>query len=108
MIGSRRHLITIQKNTPTRVKGVRADVWSTLASVYAEIKTLGGGERQAADQREMVATHKITMRYRASAADITRSRYRVTFSGKTFDVRGVVHPDPRKELTIMRVQEVVT
>lgn len=133
MIGKRRQRVTIQKNTPTRVKGVRTDVWGDVDEVYAEIKTLGGRERRNADQNEMVTTHEIRMRYRASVSDVLEfiaggvfefiaggsfeflfgdteplARYRIKFGSKYFEVRSVLHPDPRRETTVMRVEEVVT
>ena len=136
MIGKRHHRVSIQENTPTRIKGVRTDSWNEVDEVWAEIKTMGGAERQSADQKESVVTHEIHMRFRAASISslfefiydeifhfisgpsfqfifnevpgFVQSKYRIVFGSTVFDVRGVVHPDPRRETTIMRVQEVVT
>jgi len=114
MIGSRRHLITIQKNTPTRVKGVKTDVWSNVGNFYAEVKSIGkrlsfsGNEIQVANQRKMVSSYEVKIRYRTGESDSTSTSQRVLFNGKAFDIRSVLHLEPRRSFTIMRVQEVVT
>lgn len=133
MIGKLRHRVTIQKNTPTRVKGVRTDNWRDVNEVYANVRTLRGSERSMADQKESVLSHEVTMRYRASLSDDFEfldgeifefldgerftfligdtealARYRVKFGNRFFDIRSVLHPEPRREHTVMRVEEVVT
>lgn len=133
MIGKLRHRVTIQKNIPTRVKGVATDQWGDVNEVYAQVRTLRGTERPMGDQKEEVLTHEVWMRYRASLADYLEfigggifefigggswdflrgdtealARYRIKFGSRFFDIRSVRHPDPRREWTVMRVEEVVT
>ncbi len=134
MIARRRHRLTLQKNTPTTVKGVNTDVWTDMGTVYGHIRTMRGVERERGSQKESVTTHEIRMRYRSSlAASLWAyigggsfsfigggemqflfggtemlARYRVKFGSKYFEVRSVLQPDPRRLYTVMRVEEVVT
>jgi len=128
-----RHRVAIQHNVPTRTKGVRADNWLTLETVYAKIRTLGGMEVVRADQKEGLLTHEVETRYRANFGGILQDttgeplqatdgtyielsgtysemlpRYRLSYAGRTFSIEGVVHPYPGNDRTVLRVREVVS
>ena len=61
--GLLRHRIVIQQNTPTR-DGFNAlvDSWSTFATLWAQIKTVSGGETVEQQQAAAVRTHQFTIR----------------------------------------------
>lgn len=133
MIGKLRHTVQVQKNYPTRTKGVKADDWRTLETVYARIEPLRGTEASSADQKEAVNQHRVTMRYRPNVGDVFQflngdvfefldgedfefvdaasdilARYRIKFGSRVFDIRDVQQLYPHDEFTVLRVDEVVT
>lgn len=133
MIGQLRHRVQVQKNYPTRTKGVKADDWRTLETVYARVEPLSGSEVVSADQKEGVVQHRITMRYRPNVGDVFQfldgavfefldgvdfefvdaasdilARYRIKYGTKLFDIRDVQQMYPHDEFTVLRCDEVVT
>ena len=123
----------MQKNYPTRVKGVRSDDWRTLETVYARVEPLRGTEVTAADQKEALNLHRVTMRYRPNVGDVFQflngdvfefldgedfefvdaasdiiGRYRIKYGSLLFDIRDIQQMYPHDEYTVLRVEEVVT
>ena len=80
MIGSLRHRVTLQQNFPTRSQGVKTDVWSDIATVYARVEPLRGSEVTSAEQREALNLHRVTMRYRPVLTELFQF-----LDGDTFD-----------------------
>lgn len=133
MIGQLRHRIDIQKNYPTREKGVKSDDWRTLETVYARVEPLRGSESATASQKEALVDYRITMRYRPNVGDVFQfltldvfefldgedfefvdaasdilSRYRVVYGSKTLDIKDVQQLYPHSEFTVLRAEEVIT
>lgn len=128
-----RHRVDIQHNVPSRVKGVKQDNWLTLETVYASIRTLGGREIIRGEQREAAYTHEVEVRYKNNFGGVLEGsdgdpveaigggfielsgattemlpRYRLLFRGRTFGIKGVIHPYPGRDKTIIRATEVDT
>jgi len=108
-LGKMRYRMTIQRNDATRTKGVKqADDWQDVETVYAELRPLSARELRIAEQNREIVTHEVMMRYRddlgASDTEVF-PRYRLSLSGRTFDVRSVENVDFRNRTTRLRVEE---
>lgn len=101
-IGERRHRITIER-AADGVDGFGQPVktWSTLATVWALVQPLRGGERFSAQQTVANVDHRIITRYRSDLAELT-PKDRITWGGRVFDVTAVINRDHRnRELEIL-------
>ena len=66
VIGSLRHRVSIERPLRTETDGGAAVIsWTSLASVFARIEPVGGGEFDVADGQVGRVTHKVLMRYRS-------------------------------------------
>jgi len=71
--GDLRHLITIQKNTPTADgMGGQTSVWATLTTAWAAIWPISAREQVANQQIEGRITHKIRIRYQENITGANR------------------------------------
>ena len=91
-VGQLRHQITLQGQGTTRDSGGGiSSGWSTIASVYADIKPKSGKEVYAQGKLVGSVSHEITVRYRT---DITNSS-RISFDSKLFNIRAIINVDER-------------
>ena len=90
--GDLRHLVTIQKNTPTADgMGGLVAVWTTLTTAWAAIWPVSAKERVSNQQLETQLTHKIRIRYQSGIA----SANRVRFGARYFKVVSIINQDER-------------
>ena len=84
--GKLRHKITVQQKTQTSTgdRGQPVYGWTTLATPYASLDSLGAIGKKAEIARQLVATatHEITLRYLAGLDE----RCRVQWNGRTFNI----------------------
>ena len=87
-IGALRHRVTLQKNTRTSsATGAKADNWTDVATLWAEVKPHAARELSAADSRYQQTTHQVTIRYREG---ITH-KMRLMFEGRVLQVEYVLN-----------------
>jgi SPP1 family predicted phage head-tail adaptor len=72
--------------------GGQSESFTTLATVWAQVKPATGTERHAADQPEAILSHTVTIRYRS---DITPELYLEVENGPTLDIWSVNNIDRR-------------
>lgn len=90
--GNLRHKIVIQTTTPTQSgSGALTDVWSTYATLRAEIEPKGG--REFFDARQVNAEIDIVFNVRYYSG-IT-PKMRVSWNSRTFDIQSVINPMER-------------
>lgn len=101
-IGERRHRVTFQTATVTQdVFGEPDQTWADLCTSWAAVIPVKGGERLNANQVLADITTRIVTRNRTALASLSPGD-RATWSGKTFDIRSVIHRDHRRhELEIL-------
>jgi SPP1 family predicted phage head-tail adaptor len=75
--------------------------WQTVATVWAEIRTLSGNERMAAGQLASQVTHRILLRYRT---DVTQEM-RILFGTRVFAIRAVLEKDGRRRALEILAEE---
>lgn len=100
--GLLRHRVAFQ--SPSRsvdTNGYDIETWSTVATVYADVRSAGGGERNSADRIAPEATH--TIRYRAKAVDVTPGM-RAVFCNEAYNVEWVEKFDHRDIVRIAHVK----
>lgn len=104
-IGRLRHRITIQQATITRGdRGAEVLTWSDIATVYADIRTVGGQEQVLASQLEVATLlHTITIRYRAGIVP----KMRVKWDQRIFAVEAIVESDNRMRMLNLSCRELV-
>ena len=99
MIGKMDNRIAIQERSITRVKGVKTDNgWATIETVYGSLEPMSGFERRIAEQNGLIATHKVTMRYRDDLGDSDIEllpEHQLVIDSATYEVRQVLNRDFR-------------
>ena len=98
IIGKMRERVTIQ--SPTEVRSPSGETtlsWATVATVWASVDGLSTREILQAQQANVVATHKIKIRYRAGVSHTQR----IIWRGRTMEMSSVVERDGRTSLEIL-------
>lgn len=101
-IGSLKRRLVLE--TPVSIPdglGGSTIVYETVASVWAHIEWLRGGEEWARGRPEQRATHRITLRWRAGVDAGQRLRHGTTI----YDIRAVHDPDGGRHRLICLVEE---
>ena len=82
------HRITVQQRTITKDSyGQELDTWTDVATVWANVKPIGGRERLRAMAVEASLTHTVMVRYRqAFTPPIAMGALRVTYMGRIFNI----------------------
>jgi len=106
-IGPLRQRITLQSpGTPTRTaSGAVTEVWTTVATVWADVRAASAQERHLSQVNTDLATvtHRITIRYRADVNPL----WRILYGSRIFNVQSAVDRDGRKRATIILADEIV-
>jgi SPP1 family predicted phage head-tail adaptor len=102
IIGALNDRITIQASTESRSpSGETTLQWTTVATVWAQVDGLSARDLVQAQQANVLATHKIRIRYRAGISHLQR----VIWKGRTMEIASA--SDRRKQEYIeMLVREV--
>ncbi len=104
--GELRTLVSLQSKTQTPAGGATGtgltDTYTTVAEVWARIDGLQGGRYVAGQQVEEVATHKITIRYRA---DYTGAWRFIRDGARLFEMKTVRDPDGLRKFLEIWAQE---
>lgn len=99
--GRLRNWITIQSRTLSQdALGGSVETWSALATVPANVRMVGQGERYipSADQEVALVTHRVRMRYRDDVSPLNR----IVYGTRVLDIESAVDPDGRsRELVCM-------
>ena len=99
--GSLRHVVELQRNSPTVVDHERTDNWSTYAVTRAEKLEPKGDEVQSALQTDAVMKVSFRIRYRQDVKPTDR----LLFDGRIFDIRLPSNPDGRGISLILHCTE---
>jgi len=102
--GQLRHRVTIKQNSGSSANsyGEITASWATVASVPAEVVTLGGDERRYRHQVEAGMSHVVTIRHRS---DVT-AQMRVVWGSRTLEIESVVEADNRQRELVLMCKEV--
>lgn len=111
-ISKLRHIIYIQTPTVSRnSRGAEAISWEDSPALRAEVRTLGGDERQRDEQVIPISGHTVTLRWPlpTGTALTTKSRIKWTQDGVTryFGVSAVGEPDNRRRMVVLTCEELV-
>ena len=101
-IGERRQRVVFQRATVTQsASGEPVQTWATLCTSWALVQPLRGRERFQAMEVQAEVDTRIVTRNRTALAALSPGD-RATWSGRTFDIRSVIHRDHRRhELELM-------
>lgn len=80
-------------------------MWTTQATVWASITPLSGREFVEAKQRQIDATVRITIRYRADM--LPTPNWRVKFGSRIYDIDSVINRDERGRTVDLMCREVM-
>ena len=90
--GNLRHLVTIQKNTPTADgMGGQTASWAATSTAWAGIWPVSAKERVSNQQLETQLTHKIRIRYQAGVTTAKRVKYDTRY----FKIISIINMDER-------------
>ena len=105
MIGKLRHRVTIQTATITRNdRGAEVLAWVDTATVYADIRTVGGQEQVIANQLETATLlHTITIRYRTALSP----KQRIKWGTRYFAIEAIIERDNRQRTLDLSCRELV-
>ncbi len=108
-IGQLKAFMTLQKDTITTDSGGESShSWATFDTLFGHIETASSFERSLAAQNGLLLTHSIIIRYREDfGSSDTRllGRYRLTWDGRTFEIRGAMDPDESKRFLVLTCEE---
>lgn len=96
--GRMRERVTLQR--PTQVRSASGETrleWSDIATVWASVDGLSARDIMQAQQAELLATHKVTIRYRDDIDHTARMIYR----GRTMELSSVIDRNNREYLEIL-------
>ncbi len=111
--GTLRHQIIIQAPKPTKnTRGAEADAFDDVATVYANVRTMNGDERQASDQVIPIAAHQVEIRWPLPQALTLTTKHRVKWPqvGNTiryFGIDAISEPDNRMRRVVLTCTEIV-
>jgi SPP1 family predicted phage head-tail adaptor len=94
-----RRITILQRGSTSDDWNQSANSYTTLATVWAEVREQGATEREEVDQTVTVATKLFIIRYRA---DIT-TLHRITYNSDTYDITGLAEVGRREGLRITAV-----
>lgn len=100
--GQMRERVTLQ--APADVRSLTGEAtlsWTDEATVWADVQGLSARDLFQAQQANVIATHRMIIRFRASVT----SQYRVVWRGKTMEVASVSEQENRSKMTLL-VREV--
>jgi len=96
--------IALQSYAETRTaSGAVTKTWATYDTVWAQLRTLSGRERDMAQQEASTLTHEITIRYRTGV----QPDHRVYYDSRYFDIKDVRNVDERNKELRLRCVEVL-
>lgn len=101
--GDLRHKVQIQ--TPTEAtdsQGGAEFTWATVASVWAAIEPLSSREQSYQATIQVVATHRVTLRYTA----LLTNRSRLLYGARIFEIISRVNAEERGEQLVLICNEV--
>lgn len=104
-IGRLRHRIIIQQPTIARnARGAEILTWSTLTTVYADIRTVGGQEQLLSNQLEVASlSHTISIRYLATVTP----KMRVKWGARVFGIEAIIERDNKQRMMDLSCREIV-
>ncbi|MBX9874523.1 MAG: phage head closure protein [Beijerinckiaceae bacterium] len=97
----RRLLLEAAVTTPDGLGGT-TQVYETVGAVWAQLEWIAGGERWRRGRPEQVATHRVTLRWRAGVD----AGQRLRDGDRLFDIRAVADPDGGRRRLVCLVQEI--
>jgi head-tail adaptor len=111
-ISKLRHIIYIQTPTVSRnTRGAETITWADSPALRAEVRTLGGDERQRDEQVIPISGHQVMLRWPlpTGTAISTKSRLRWLLSGSSryFAVVAIGEPDNLRRRIEVACQELV-
>jgi SPP1 family predicted phage head-tail adaptor len=103
-IGELRKRITIEAEAQTADgAGGYALGWTTVATVWGEIKPLTGRKVYFAQHLEGRVTHQVNLRWDPDATITTDMR--VNYNGRLFNIHAVINADERNHWAELLVEE---
>lgn len=105
MIGKLRHRVILQTATITRnARGAEILTFADTATVYADIRTVGGQEQVLSNQLEVATLlHTITIRYRTGIVP----KMRLKWGTRVFSIEAIIEQDNRMRTLNLSCREIV-
>jgi SPP1 family predicted phage head-tail adaptor len=102
VIGTLRHRLKLQQQQRIPDSGGGADiVWSDIASVWAAIRAVSGGERDVSDRQDARTRYKIRLRFRADVFP----GMRFASGSRFYNVQAVLDEDGRRKWLLCICEE---
>jgi SPP1 family predicted phage head-tail adaptor len=103
--GKFRYSVDLLRNQPIATDDAGAPVpnWVKLATVWAFIRPLGGGETWHGNQATAESTHRVEMRYNT----IAQAQMRLAYGLRTFEINNVNDTDERHIELVLNCKELV-
>lgn len=100
--------ITIQRVTETRdAMGGVAETWANLATRWAAIESISGGEADPAGRPQAEATTRIRLRYGSDLASLS-PKDRVSFGSRLFDILLAQNQNESNRMIVLQCREVAS
>ena len=101
--GKLRSIITIQQPDPGQdAMGAPLDTWTTFATVWAQVSSIGGSEAFRGEQFSPEVTHEVTVRWIDGLLPTFKI---VTSDNRTFDILYVNYGERKVDPVVMQCKE---
>lgn len=94
-----RRITLLRRDTTVDDWNQQVDTYTTVATIWAEVRDAGAKEREEADQKVTVRPKVFTIRHRS---DVT-TMHRITYEGDTYEITGFTEIGRKEGLRIMAV-----
>ena len=99
--------ITLQSRSATLdAYGQQIDSWSDIATVWANVKPIGGREKLKAIQVDSILSHTVAIRYNASfMPPRTVDAWRIVYNGRLFNIMAAMDLNEERKYIIFDCSE---
>lgn len=102
-IGRMSERVTIQQRAESGTGPSKTESWSTLATVWARVSPLRGGERL---QMAAIGSHVLYLVRTYRRSDVTAKNHRLLWRGLTLQILGVRPEEGRRTFLLLDCAEV--
>lgn len=103
-IGRMRERVTIQQNSGTKgTRGQKAESWTDVKQVWAEVRMLSGTESQTANMNIASATHRVRIRWRSDVTEQMRLEWGTRYLG----IVSSSNPDGKRQFLELLCEEAI-
>lgn len=105
--GTMRHRVALQQRSTTKDRfGHEVNTWTTVNTLYANVKPIGVRERMRANVADSTVTHTVVVRYAAALKPIAKlAAMRLLYDSRLFNINGAIDLNEEHEFLVLECTE---